>query len=55
MRGECAESLDLAYLTVAHRRVVVTVGTQDIKERLLQTRAGCLPEIDVVWKCPVEV
>lgn len=43
------------YLTVAHRWVVVTVGTQNIEESLLQTLAGCLLEIYVVWKCSVEV
>lgn len=43
------------YLTVAHRWVVVTVCTQNIEESLLQTLAGCLPEIYVVRKCSVEV
>lgn len=43
------------YLTVAYSWVVVTISQQHIVQSILQTWVGSLAELDVVWKCSVQV
>lgn len=43
------------HLAVAHSWVVVARSQQHIVQGFLHTRVGCLAELNVVWKCSVQV
>lgn len=43
------------YLAVAHSWIVSTVGQQHVVQGFLQTGAGGSAEVDVIWKCSVQV